>query len=205
MVNARRYVILVRPISTIVRALTVVFSSVALFIIAILWAYSQDTKDVFVFSKATLSRQRPCRLNTYAIGVGRGCLILYHYDYIETLNANGATIERKYASGRWVFERQRNPVTANPRALPWHGFKREVILSRSGWPQERDSTTFIPLWLFALIFSAYPVIAWVQRTRKTERVAAGRCPQCGYDLRASPARCPECGYAVVGSSTRSVA
>jgi predicted amidophosphoribosyltransferase len=28
--------------------------------------------------------------------------------------------------------------------------------------------------------------------------AKGRCPECGYDLRASADRCPECGQAVSG-------
>lgn len=31
------------------------------------------------------------------------------------------------------------------------------------------------------------------------KLAAGRqCPQCGYDLRASPERCPECGLEIAG-------
>ena len=35
---------------------------------------------------------------------------------------------------------------------------------------------------------------WLVRHRRTRRRnKAGRCPACGYDLRATPGRCPECG------------
>jgi hypothetical protein len=39
----------------------------------------------------------------------------------------------------------------------------------------------------------------VERQRRDSRREKGRCPECGYDLCASPGNCPECGWAA-GSS-----
>ena len=59
-------------------------------------------------------------------------------------------------------------------------------------------STFVPLWFVALA-TAVPPAWWVHRSRRRrrarERVRRGRCPACGYDLRATPGRCPECGTA----------
>lgn len=38
-----------------------------------------------------------------------------------------------------------------------------------------------------------PVVFSKQRIRKKRR-QAGLCPNCGYDVRATPSRCPECGW-----------
>jgi tRNA(Ile2) C34 agmatinyltransferase TiaS len=34
----------------------------------------------------------------------------------------------------------------------------------------------------------------LRRLRHIDRIATGLCPECGYDLRATPNRCPECGF-----------
>ncbi len=52
-------------------------------------------------------------------------------------------------------------------------------------------------WLF-LLANLLPLLialrlAWPMLRR---RVVPGRCPVCGYDLRATPDRCPECGTAI---------
>jgi hypothetical protein len=59
----------------------------------------------------------------------------------------------------------------------------------------------VPYWFLALLWAAAPAVGlrrlakrWA-RQRAARRSRQGRCPSCGYDLRASPDRCPECGTA----------
>ena len=51
----------------------------------------------------------------------------------------------------------------------------------------------IPWWSIVFLTGILPaarLVAW--RARRPRR--KGCCPECGYDLRATPRRCPECGY-----------
>ena len=59
-----------------------------------------------------------------------------------------------------------------------------------------------PAWLFAIVFSALPLVRGIALYRRRPRLKAGHCASCGYDLRATPGRCPECG-GVVGESSGS--
>ena len=56
--------------------------------------------------------------------------------------------------------------------------------------------------LVILAAAVPPLLAWarfvnprVWRAMRTVLRERGLCPECGYDLRASPGRCPECGAA----------
>jgi len=55
-----------------------------------------------------------------------------------------------------------------------------------------------PLALLAVsVARLLPAIPHGMREAELEhRLGSGRCPRCGYDLRATPGRCPECGFEV---------
>jgi hypothetical protein len=84
----------------------------------------------------------------------------------------------RYGHGRWGFG------VLHQAGLPVQGETEEV------W------AVMAPHWSLAALSGVLPALGllrWVRRRRKVMREKAGRCPACGYDLRATPERCPECG------------
>lgn len=56
----------------------------------------------------------------------------------------------------------------------------------------------VPYWAIVGLLLLVPAVAgtrWLRGRRRVRRIDEGRCPKCGYDMRATPFRCPECGRA----------
>jgi hypothetical protein len=57
---------------------------------------------------------------------------------------------------------------------------------------ERYTRLTVQLWHAVLLAAILPYLWWHRRRHPRKR-DPGRCPNCNYDLRATPDRCPECG------------
>lgn len=55
----------------------------------------------------------------------------------------------------------------------------------------------VPHWFLALLLAIIPALYFGAAIRSRRRHRGGHCPQCGYDLRATPDRCPECGPEII--------
>ena len=72
-----------------------------------------------------------------------------------------------------------------------------------GYPGLGNTCVYLPYWFVTLALAAPPALI-ARRWRTTRRRAQeGRCPICGYDLRATPERCPECGTPAKATPERS--
>jgi hypothetical protein len=60
----------------------------------------------------------------------------------------------------------------------------------------------IPTWLVIAGTAIIPALHFTTIFRRRRHARLGLCPQCGYDLRASPGRCPECGAAAAADGPR---
>jgi hypothetical protein len=94
---------------------------------------------------------------------------------------------------RHEFWHLRTPYITNLRVVLSHqpaqfvGFQ---YIRYHATPTDRYYAIGIPFWFVTLATAFMGFRTTRAMLRRHQR---GRCPSCGYDLRATPDRCPECG------------
>lgn len=71
-------------------------------------------------------------------------------------------------------------------------------LMTKGW-ELRASFAF-PIAATALLPLAWVVLRGIRHLKTRGLTAGGRCPSCGYDVRATPDLCPECGHGLASTA-----
>jgi hypothetical protein len=110
--------------------------------------------------------------------------------------------------GRLILRREfynRASDTHFHRPVQWNSAFVGIMWYRSapGWQLHLYYRTIIAVvGCYPLLVLTKSVIAASSSARRRRR--KGLCPQCGYDLRATPERCPECGT-VAGAEEKSAA
>ena len=115
----------------------------------------------------------------------------------ERFSTNHFSLDRNKSLYMEEDEALDNVSFAGPTHIP--GLRVEIY--RNQMTGMRLDATFVAHDLLLLIVTAMLPLLWyavrkINRGRIRRRIKAGRCLQCGYDLRATPVRCPECGTVV---------
>ena len=106
----------------------------------------------------------------------------------------------KYQRVKARTEPHRTPLANADRDWALAGFRFASRDTPDGWA---DRMLVVPLWSCCVLLAAAPAVSAARRLRSwrtMRRGAAGLCPSCGYDLRATPGRCPECGMGAGGGA-----
>jgi hypothetical protein len=163
------------------RAILLVTSGVLLAVLILAWLRSYWVGDEIRHSATTDRRM----IETWVLAHGGGDVVVLRFEVFDGPPRPPA----------WLYL-QRPPIAvrlnllAEVHGLFGYGVAHEQLMSYTA--------VVLPYWLLTLLVGMPWIVFLARRwrSRAARRIAAGLCPACGYDLRASPDRCPECGAIV---------
>jgi hypothetical protein len=136
----------------------------------------------------------------------QGTVVYFHVRRIAWAFRGPEALQQFHAAHparpRWFFGRSSKPIRDIARLTPlsiWNrlGFYVLTYGVTFSFTSEHHRVLVFPVWPPAVLLLALAVIVlWKQWWMRRRRMKQGRCPKCGYDIRASEGRCPECGYPI---------
>lgn len=191
------------------RRLLTIFSALSLMLCvatAALWVRSYWVMDFVQLGRWTLKDSEAVLRNLYLSSDRGTCGFVYRHQHdllppedLAQSSSQFPCFVHSYSSEAAAGYKT---WTGNDRIPLWNTLGFDYYDSGSMVPRAQnlfDRRLSIPHWFFVLVLCVVPGLRWgcgLRARRRNRRLAAGLCPACGYDLRASPERCPECGTPV---------
>jgi hypothetical protein len=180
-----------------------VVSLLLLLAVIIAWARSYRVGDAIEWRRVTRD-ERTVFCWYLVLSSGRGGVALSRD--AEDYDAGHATIED--IGSHWRLFGWKTGVPTYPQPVFHVGVGKPTTSFAINWGGGRRGGSsaalrrelIVPYWALALLVGILPGVQLRQvlkNRRRRQRREAGRCPTCGYDLRATPDRCPECGGSAV--------
>lgn len=164
-----------RPLVRVLFAASFYVSIFLFLVTCLLWSHSYDVGDIVGYQSERFAASLQARGGQFAFAFTR-----------RTSPAQSSA----WRARGWIHDEtpQPSPITASR-----FGFAATAgrVINGPDWVATRSSV-IMPMWFLAAILAVPSCGVLVHRIRQSRR-PTGLCPECGYDLRASPGRCPECG------------
>jgi hypothetical protein len=180
-----------------VRPVLIGLSTLLCVLVLFLWLHSTDTLTIFWWNVGPPGTTR--RWELHSIG---GRVALLHCPGAHVLWSGRVGWDRSARVG--VDGLGGIPEGLVAQFVPGHGTWDFGVAGFAAWwrpgsgrvsPGTRG-VVMVPYWFVALTLAMAPWISvrrMIRRATRGKRQARGLCPECGYDLRATPGLCPECG------------
>ncbi len=169
----------------VVSSTLVAFSLALCLTIGLFWIRSHSYTDEAVYYSLGTSSQK---ITYCSIASTVGIIRMQGGRALASPESQGCKLNSRpiddYVTQSWIFQTAMNAFGG----FRFGSFTVQHFLD--------DYRVCVPHWFPMVLTLIFPIWELARWRRMKRRRAKGLCPQCGYDLRASPDRCPECGLAI---------
>jgi hypothetical protein len=161
---------------------------------AILWVRSYDTEGGVLYRRA--APDGPWQYTVHGVCSDDGSIELYFAEEFQAVSFALGVPPGPSREGLHLQVATPRRIMRSQSLFAALGF--EFYDERPTWHQRlcgvgRCRGLAVSHHVLLLLTGILPMTWLMLRVREHERRLAGRCPVCGYDVRASGDRCPECG------------